>query len=440
MSLSTLNRDQKEAIGLLSAGTFLEYFDLMIYVHMAVLLNDLFFPQTDPHVAALLSAFAFCSSYVMRPIGALVFGWIGDRIGRKSTIIITALMMAFSCFIMATLPTYAQIGISASYLVTLCRILQGLSVTGEQVGAEIYLLETIKPPTQYPAVTMITTFAGLGGSAALGVASLCTSQGYNWRYVFWFGLIVGLVGVVARTRLRETVDFANFKKWASNNLKAIGRDQQHIDKILKYNFTLQIQKKTIISLFIMQLVNPICFYLTYIYCTQILKSLGLSMNDILNHNFWISLLDFISVVTIATCSYYIHPLKIAWVRAILFTIVMPIGVYLLHIATSSSQVFIAQIFFSVFAIGITPTKGVLFHHLPIFKRFTIAGVAQALARASMYIITSFGIVYLVEYLGILGLLLIFIPTIGYFYGLCHFTKLDREYNERVKAMTAHPNN
>ena len=75
-----LTKEQKEAVGLLSIGTFLEYFDLMIYLHMAVFLNELFFPKTDPFTASLLSAFSFCSTYLLRPFGALVFGYIGDYI------------------------------------------------------------------------------------------------------------------------------------------------------------------------------------------------------------------------------------------------------------------------------------------------------------------------------------------------------------------------
>jgi MFS family permease len=73
----SLTKEQKEAVGLLLIGTFLEYFDLMLYVHMAVFLNELFFPQSDPHTAAIYSATAFCSSLVFRPVGALIFGWIG---------------------------------------------------------------------------------------------------------------------------------------------------------------------------------------------------------------------------------------------------------------------------------------------------------------------------------------------------------------------------
>ncbi len=136
---TSLTREQKEAVGLLSIGTFLEYFDLMLYVHMAVLLNDLFFEPSNPFTSSLYTAFAFCSTYVLRPVGALIFGWIGDNIGRKVTVVITTSMMAISCVIMASLPTYAEIGILASCLVTICRMVQGMSSMGEVIGAELYV-------------------------------------------------------------------------------------------------------------------------------------------------------------------------------------------------------------------------------------------------------------------------------------------------------------
>lgn len=86
--MNVFTKQQKEAVGLLSIGTFLEYFDLMLYVHMAVLLNELFFPKTDPFTASLLSAFSFCSTYLGRPFGALIFGYISDNIGRKVVVIV----------------------------------------------------------------------------------------------------------------------------------------------------------------------------------------------------------------------------------------------------------------------------------------------------------------------------------------------------------------
>ena len=221
----SMNREQKEAVGLLQVGTFLEYFDLMLYVHMAVLLNELFFPKTDPHTAALLTAFAFCSTYVLRPFGALLFGWIGDSIGRKATVIITTMMMSICCVIMANLPTYAQIGITATLIVTLCRVLQGLSSMGEIIGAQVYLTEITQPPAQYPAVAFIAVASSLGAVCALAVASLVTHCGFNWRIAFWMGAGIAVVGSIARTRLRETPEFLQAKSRhkkhqpCSNNLK-----------------------------------------------------------------------------------------------------------------------------------------------------------------------------------------------------------------------------
>ena len=168
--LSSLSREQKIAIGLLQMGTFLEYFDLMLYVYMTVILNDIFFPKTDPHTASLLASFVFCSTFVFIPIGALLFGWVGDNIGRKSTIIITTMMMSLSCLVMANLPTYEQVGIAAAWGVMLCRISQGMSSLGEIVGAQIYVTESVLRSTVFPAVGLIVVTATLGGMA------LCVSR------------------------------------------------------------------------------------------------------------------------------------------------------------------------------------------------------------------------------------------------------------------------
>ncbi len=232
-NISVLSKEQKHATSLLSIGTFLEYFDLMLYVHMAILLNEVFFPKTDAHTAALLSAFAFCSTFVFRPLGALFFGWLGDHIGRKTTVIITTFMMAFSCLVMANLPTYEQIGITAAWLVTICRIIQGMSSMGEIMGAQIYMLESTKPPIQYPIVAAIMVFCNLGGTFALAVAALVTSYGMNWRNAFWIGAIIALTGMVARTSLRESSEFADAKKQLKNSLKIVQNKEKinldHID-------------------------------------------------------------------------------------------------------------------------------------------------------------------------------------------------------------------
>jgi MFS family permease len=200
--------DPKKSLIFLQVGTFLEYFDVMLYVHMAVLLNTLFFPKADPAAAYFLSAIAFCSTYVFRPFGALIFGYIGDKYGRKPTVYLTMMMTGFSCFVMMFLPTYEKIGIAASIIVTLCRMLQGLSSLGEVVGAKVYMVETLKPPIRYVAVSMLQNLSSLGSFAALAVASsTLMMSGDNWRAAFGFAFTVAFFGSFARMKLRETPEF-----------------------------------------------------------------------------------------------------------------------------------------------------------------------------------------------------------------------------------------
>ncbi|WP_175265469.1 MFS transporter [Rickettsia felis] len=208
----SLTRNQKEAIGLLSIGTFLEYFDLMLYVHMSVLLNKIFFSPDNTYSVKILTAFAYCSTFIFNPFGSLLFGWIGDNIGRKPTTIITTMLMACTCIGMAILPSYDEIGFTAAVLVTLFRAIQGISSATEVTGAALYITEMVKPPLQYPAVASFSVSSTLGTIAALAVATLVTSTNLNWRYAFLFGAFVAITGTMARTTLKETPDFIDAKR------------------------------------------------------------------------------------------------------------------------------------------------------------------------------------------------------------------------------------
>lgn len=307
----SLTREQKEAIGLLSIGTFLEYFDVMLYVHMAVLLNELFFPKTDPFTASLLAAFAFCSTYVLRPIGALIFGYIGDNIGRKHTVIITTFMMAISCIVMANLPTYSQIGITASWVITICRIIQGMSSMGEVIGAELYVTEITKPPIQYVSVGIITVFSSIGGMGALIIAWYTTNYGLNWRIVFWIGAIVALIGAKARILLRETPDFTDARKRLIECKKS--------SKI----YTEKVEFKTGLALYLMQCAWPVCFYFVYVHCALILKnSFSLSSAEIITHNLILSIIQVASFLFFTICSYWIYPLLLLKIKVTIFTLLV----------------------------------------------------------------------------------------------------------------------
>lgn len=353
LSMLGLSRDQKEAVGLLSIGTFLEYFDLMLYVHMAVLLNELFFPETDPHTAQLLLALTFCATYLLRPIGALIFGWLGDNIGRKSTVIITTIMMAISCIVMAVLPTYAQIGITATWLVIVCRIVQGMSSMGEIIGAEIYLTETIKPPMHYSYVALLPFLATLGATAALGVASLVTIQGFNWRYAFLVGAIVALIGSIARTALRETPDFVDAKR----RIKRTFEDANKETEVLENNpiWTEKINLKTAAALFLIRCPWPVFFFLTYIHCGNVLKeSFGYSTAQVIHQNFILSIVEMLGILPLVYLGCKLYPLVILKFRLVLFTIFILITPYLLDNVKTPFDILLIQSFIMFFVPDTVP--------------------------------------------------------------------------------------
>jgi MHS family proline/betaine transporter-like MFS transporter len=424
-----LTREQKEAVGLLSIGTFLEYFDLMLYVHMAVLLNELFFPKTDPFTSSLLSAFAFCSTYLLRPFGALIFGYIGDHIGRKATVIITTLLMAFSCFTMAILPTYAQIGITAAWLVTICRIIQGLSSMGEFIGAQLYLTEITKPPIQYPIVSLTSVFSILGGTAALAVSSITTLNGLdfiNWRTAFWFGVVVALVGTVARTTLKETPEFADAQKRIKNSLN--DSQQRELKNNPIWIQDAKIDKKTFLLLFFLDCGWPVCFYFSYIFCGNILKqNFGFTATEVIHQNFVVSMVQFIGMIILSFISYKFYPPKIIKIKLLFFVVIALISPFLITTTNNPYIIMFIQCCFLLFACDYVPAMPITYKHISVLRRFTYTSMSYALSRSLMSVITSFGLVYLYKYWGYFGLFAIIVPVIiGYIISINYFDKLEKE--------------
>jgi len=428
--LSTLDRDKKEAIGLLQIGTFLEYFDLMLYVHMAVVLNDLFFPKTDPFTAQLLTAFAFSSTFVFKPFGALLFGYIGDHIGRKATVVITTTIMSVTCFVMATLPTYAQIGITASIGITICRMLQGISSLGESIGSEIYLSEITKPPVRYPAVGLIGTAGAFGSMASLGAADALMALGLEWRIVFFLGALIAIVGTVARTRLRETPEFSDMKRRlqiAVEKTRIEGLAQAaDLLKSTNHVWKERVEVKTAIAYFFAFCGFPVCFYISYIYCGSLLKhDFGFTGAQVVSHNFVLSIFNFIGLLSFVLLTYKVYPLKILKAKLWVYYPFILLTPILLTAIKSPILLVIFQIVGVVFGPSTIPAKAIFLVHFPIFKRFTYAGFIAAIAHATVYVVTSFGFVYLTNLFGHWGLLIITLPTtIGFTISVKYFERLE----------------
>ncbi len=151
-----------------SIGNILEWYDFGLFSIFSSLFSQLFFPTEDPHIALIATFSIFAVGFFCRPLGALVFGYLGDKFGRASTLRLSILMISLPTLLIGVLPTYHQIGILAPILLTLIRIWQGISIGGEYSGNIIYLAETA--PTNYRAT--FTSFAATGANLGILLAAV----------------------------------------------------------------------------------------------------------------------------------------------------------------------------------------------------------------------------------------------------------------------------
>ncbi|MEJ8280155.1 MFS transporter [Pseudonocardia spirodelae] len=195
-------------------GSALEYYDFFIYGTAAALVfNKVFFPDSSPVAGTLLSLATFGFGYVARPLGAVLFGHIGDRMGRKKVLVATLMMMGVATLAIGFLPTYSQVGLLAPALLVTCRLLQGLSAGGEQAGANSMTLEH-SPQDRRAFFTSFTLSGTQGGqiiatAVFLPIALLPEDAllSWGWRVPFWASVLVMVAGVLIRRTLHETPVF-----------------------------------------------------------------------------------------------------------------------------------------------------------------------------------------------------------------------------------------
>jgi len=196
-------------------GTAIEFFDFYIYATAAVLVFPrLFFPASDPASATLASLATFAIAFVARPIGSVLFGHFGDRVGRKTTLIASLLTMGISTVTIGVLPTYASIGIAAPLLLALCRFGQGIGLGGEWGGAVLLAVENAPPDKRawygmFPQLGAPVGFL-LSGGGFLVLSSALTDQqffAFGWRIPFLLSAVLVLLGLYVRLTITETPVF-----------------------------------------------------------------------------------------------------------------------------------------------------------------------------------------------------------------------------------------
>ena len=214
---------RRQLIGVVVAstiGTTIEWYDFFLYGTAAALVfPKLFFPQLDPFAAQIASFTTFFVGFVARPIGGVVFGYLGDRIGRKASLVATLLLMGVSTILIGFVPAYDRIGLAAPLLLAVLRFAQGIGVGGEWGGAVLLTLEHGHRGRRGFLASWPQVGVPLGLLASTGALALFRSRmseadflAWGWRVPFFLSGVLIVIGLVIRTRLAETPLFAQLKE------------------------------------------------------------------------------------------------------------------------------------------------------------------------------------------------------------------------------------
>ncbi len=213
-----VTKEERKVIFASSLGTVFEWYDFYLYGSLAPIIAKQFFSGNDPTTAFILTLLAFAAGFIVRPFGALVFGRLGDMIGRKYTFLITILIMGASTFFVGLLPTFASIGVAAPIILVMLRVLQGLALGGEYGGAATYVAEHAPHGKRGAFTAWIQTTATLGFFLSLMVILLVrTSMGetdfgsWGWRIPFLVSVLLLGISVWIRLSMNESPAFAKMK-------------------------------------------------------------------------------------------------------------------------------------------------------------------------------------------------------------------------------------
>lgn len=199
-------------------GNVLEWYEFSLFAYLSPVIASLFFPGKNGIISLLSTLLVFAAGFVVRPLGSIVLGHMGDRLGRARTLKITIFLMSMSSILTGLLPTYQQIGLAAPILLIVCRLLQGFCIGGEFAGSMIYLSESAKARNRALVSSMTNNGSNIGVLIAVVACSIMSSQltdqdisAFGWRILFISGGVIGLTGLWLRRDLTESDTFLSLK-------------------------------------------------------------------------------------------------------------------------------------------------------------------------------------------------------------------------------------
>jgi len=242
-------------------GNVVEWYDFAVYGYLAGVIAPVFFPPGDPTAALIGTYGIFAAGFIMRPLGAAVFGWFGDRYGRARTMQISVALMALPTLLLGMLPSYEQAGLLAPVLLVLVRLFQGLSVGGEFSSSATYLVETAPKGKRGLTGSWVNIGSMTGSLLGVGIAAFVTNffdlqslQDWAWRLPFLAGAIIGVSAIYLRHNLHNSQHFNEYHK------------QREDTSPLLQAFTTN-RKETLLALAFASCYGTI-YYLTFVYLPE----------------------------------------------------------------------------------------------------------------------------------------------------------------------------
>lgn len=366
----------RKVIAACMVGNALEWYDFALFGQFAVILSKLFFPQHDSYVGMVATYTIFATGFFMRPLGGIVFGYIGDRYGRKVSLVVSIIMMALPTALIGVLPTYEQIGIWAPITLCLIRLIQGASIGGEFSGCIAFLVEysPMNKRALVGSVSMVSLVLGmlLGSVVAISVSKCMSTEAFEswgWRIPFLIGIVVALIGIYVRLGIHESPIYLKAKEKKSLSKKPV---------------------REIFSDYLSPLVIAIGLYLTVtvpFYSLTIFiqsymsKYMGFSQQEALN----INLMSLTIVMLILPVSAYLSDIygrkkvmKYSSFGIILF--IYPI-IWLLHLGSFNMAIVSQVIFALLVGTYMGPIPAVLVELFPTRVRFTGVALSYNLSAA-----------------------------------------------------------
>jgi MFS family permease len=290
-------------------GACLEYYDYVLYAMLSVYIAEIFFPKNDPKIQAIQSIFLFMVGTFARFCGSIIFGFIGDKFGRRNSMTISIMLMGFSTLTMGCLPTYLDIGIIATILLAMCRFGQGMAFGAEVPSAAVFITESIQKSSKSFNIGILNASISFGSIIASFAIFILTSifttqqmKNFGWRIPLILGGGVGILGYLLRKNMPESPEF----------LDAINQKKNQSYNLLRLNMI----GKFVSAICIMLI--PASFIITGIYFYMLLnKFFGYTVNHI-------SLYSSISLIFAVACNPIIgkfidkHGLKVSLYLLILF--------------------------------------------------------------------------------------------------------------------------